>query len=342
MVRILMVSGHNCIRMIKESTVLLERGYTVSLASKSGMPNASFHQSYQYRSRAQLMRLVKQIQTDIDIIHVHNEPSWMSYALREALPNMPIIFDYHDSNYWRMPPEDTGKGVKFYEEDMAVTAADAVVFPSQSCAEERQDMVGDRLTAVVPSAVPRQYFIHAGWNYKAGIVSEGGHSLPNDGPRNSWRDYTQIYQALRATGKRVVAFSSAFKQDTNHPHTKYYMQQLDVDVGAHPYDELLIAMGDYEWSLVGNTNGAEVWQYALPNKFFDSVAAGIPVAVFDCPEVAAIVEEHQCGLVVDSVEELIQQWDEHAACRYRLMFAREALTMEELITPLEDLYEDMT
>jgi glycosyltransferase involved in cell wall biosynthesis len=44
------------------------------------------------------------------------------------------------------------------------------------------------------------------------------------------------------------------------------------------------------------------WQYALPNKVFEYMAAGLPVLVADYPEVRSIVERYQVGLCFDPLD----------------------------------------
>ncbi len=41
------------------------------------------------------------------------------------------------------------------------------------------------------------------------------------------------------------------------------------------------------------------YRYSLPNKFFESVAAGVPVISSAIPEVAALIRQHDLGIVID-------------------------------------------
>jgi glycosyltransferase involved in cell wall biosynthesis len=49
-------------------------------------------------------------------------------------------------------------------------------------------------------------------------------------------------------------------------------------------------------SLDKNTNLN--YQFSLPNKLFDYLSAGIPVIATDLPEIAKIINEFRCGILV--------------------------------------------
>ncbi len=42
-------------------------------------------------------------------------------------------------------------------------------------------------------------------------------------------------------------------------------------------------------------------RFSLPNKLFDTIAAGVPVIVSPLPEVSALVRKYECGLVLDEM-----------------------------------------
>lgn len=90
--------------------------------------------------------------------------------------------------------------------------------------------------------------------------------------------------------------------------------------------------------------------YALPNKVFEYMAAGLPAVVADYPEARRLVETHQIGLTFDpndprSIADAINRLIDDLALRRRLagntVAALQELDAEREWTKLSDLYLDL-
>jgi len=101
-------------------------------------------------------------------------------------------------------------------------------------------------------------------------------------------------------------------------------EQEAVDMGIHdrvffagkvPQDELqnYTAGGDVGLCLIDNISFNNY--YALPNKLFEYIMAGLPVIVSDLPQMKAVVEKYNIGAVVpegdeDEVIRVLKKWKE--------------------------------
>lgn len=75
-------------------------------------------------------------------------------------------------------------------------------------------------------------------------------------------------------------------------------------VGPVPGPQVPAALADADVSVVYVRPVCLSYRFALPNKLFESMHAGLPVVAADLPDMAAVVREHGIGTVFDSPAEL--------------------------------------
>ena len=330
---ILMVTEHACVRVLKEAHVLKKLGYNVHLVfggpilgplTANGADACQMFRSVTYfKTKTQLSDFL--LVRRFDVYHVHVEPYWLVSFVRHTLPEAKIICDMKDSMYWRAPGT-------FRDEDTAVSSADAFLVPSHVCGEELAGRTSQDIE-YLPSAVPLDWYVDPSCA-RGGIANQGGHTLPDD--MYDWRDYTDIYCFLKQHFD-VYAYSPQFG---HNKITEHYMA-LDVRTANVEYFRLLQALGSHDWNLVGNDRG-QVWQYALPNKFFDAIAAGVPVMVLGVPEVEKIVNDCDIGVICNSKNEMVDNYNLHEEKRNNLLRVRDILAMDHAISGLVDLYRRMS
>ena len=104
-----------------------------------------------------------------------------------------------------------------------------------------------------------------------------------------------------------------------------------------PYEQMMRYTRNADLGLTLDKDTNLNYRYSLPNKVFDYLHAGIPVLATDLPEVAAIVREHDAGvvivraepaLIVAAVRGLLADPDRRAAMRRNATFAARALDGE--------------
>jgi hypothetical protein len=131
--KIIFASYACCARVIKEGIALIEAGHNVIFIQQTmsnwdllkGLPLTSFYGNvFAPYSMPKHFASKLSLFTDIDIIHVHNEPSWFGYIAKEVFPDMPVIFDAHDLDAVRY-------GKATIDERKSIGACDAIIFPSK-------------------------------------------------------------------------------------------------------------------------------------------------------------------------------------------------------------------
>jgi len=276
-----------------------------------------------FKTELQLSELLRETESDVYMVYI--EPYWPVSLVRHMKPKAKIIVDVKDSMYWRLDGS-------FIGEDQAIEDGDCFMVPSEACLEELRTRT-DKEINVVYSAVPERLFCDS-TQTQPGLGSLGAHAVPGD--QFSWRDYTDIYTAVNKV-KQVYAYCPQFKGGGD-PVTEHY-KTLKIKMANLEYSRMLEIFSTHTWALVGNLGNDKVWGYALPNKFFDAVAAGVPIACFNAPEVEKIVLEYGIGIACTTVDELFDRWDEWNDKKANLIINRELLTMDRNILPLLELLE---
>ncbi len=337
------LSGHACIRVQKINIALLNSGHRVYLASRKIPP---FFESYTAFFNAlsikQMEECVKLLVDGVDLFHVHNEPSWFVGMVKQYT-DKPVVLDVHDAYAARIERDKTGIYRRTVEEITNFRMADALVFPSQSFAEIVLHEYGlTQPHVVVPPACPHQWYRYDFGPEIGGLVYEGRVDLRSEndcgGNPEAFRysEYEDLSVACRNhnidlhlyTTRQDEAFRKTF-EDTAILHRPRHIDELIRDMSRH------------HWGLVGNLARHQEWDVAMPNKLFEYLASGLPVAVMNAAESANLVREYGIGIVVESVEELKDRWEEHLECRKRVMKLRRLFSMEQFDYRVTALYEEV-
>lgn len=86
-------------------------------------------------------------------------------------------------------------------------------------------------------------------------------------------------------------------------HARIAARELDERVhfvGKVPPAEVSTALADADLSVVYVRPVCLSYKFSLPNKLFESIHAGLPVAAADLPDTAAVVREHGVGEIFDA------------------------------------------
>jgi glycosyltransferase involved in cell wall biosynthesis len=331
--RVLMVSDHGCIRVVKEAIALIQAGVTVDLATNAAPFGWNyFNTCSMWWDADQLKRTVASSQADI--IHVHNEPDWIVKACRDAT-SKPVVYDIHDleSLRWQKPPDK-------HEQD-AVKSANAVIHVSEytRLAYEYYHKDAGLPEIVLPSYTNAIFFappLAVNW---AAFVYEGGLSTDpmikdEENKYQNFRSLQGIVQAITSQGYAMHLYPAVT------PPNSIIYENLGAIVSApQNYPTLIRALSTYGFGFVGGPQQSALMDCAMPNKLFEYLAAGIVPVVYNALAAGRWVTEHQMGIHVEDLSDLPHKLMSAPLIRENILRLRSTLTMEGQISKLVELYE---
>lgn len=326
---ILFLSHHCCIRCVKEGLALIEAGHSVVfLHQRVANPDMQAVLPLQgfYQSDAQLRQKLKTF-TDMDVIHVHNEPSSLVWIAKEVRPDLPVIFDVHDLNSVQFRRPDT-------DEIQAMAAADGVIFPSngyeQYCRKELKHVFSGlegTPSRVVYSMCTRQMLEIPPLPRSPGIVYEG--RISNNGQK---KDYRELFKNISDLNIPIGAFPS--NQNLSH----IYSQKGVMMMPTLPYMEMMRQISRFDWGFSGPALRCRDGDRGMPNKLFEYIAAGVPVMVHQADEAARFVTDNGLGVAIEDVAEIPEIYGQHEKYRDAVRARRGELVMEGQVDGIVELY----
>ena len=327
--KIVKVGYHCCVRLQKQAIALLAKGHKVHLIGNQLPIGVDWTSSTYFATVSQLRESLR-LHKDADIIHVHNEPSWMVMVAKEILPNTLVILDIHDSMAYRSNKIE----YKSSEERVAFDMADGLVFVNEKC---RQITNAKKPSCVLAPYVNEQHYAFQGWQWVGGVAYEGRIDVPAVREYMQYANYVDTCNQFKEAG---IPFYIYAPKSMEGARNKCYKSICNLCTPL-PYDSLIETMGSHDWGLCGNVNKHQEWDVALPNKLFEYMAAGIPIIAMNCKEVAKFVKKYKVGIVVKNIDEIKEKWDERAECQKNVFLKRFEFSMESQIHILEKLYKEL-
>lgn len=335
--RVLFLSSHCCIRVVKQSLALQKAGgvEVIHLQHRLANQDSAFliNNHNFYKHEITLRFKLQNYFSDVDLIHVHNEPHNLATIARSVLPDMPIVFDAHDLDTARTRKDHTS-------EREAIESSDGIITPSLGYEMHVKEWY--RLPPNYPTITVYSFCTDDMTQIKrrsklGGIVYQGGLSIST--PQlaalgaYSYRDWRSAAMKL-AKLKIPFHLYGAGADDV--------LQYLGTDAVLHcsvPFTSLIGELSRYDWGMVGCSFVDAAFEWAMPNKLFEYMAAGVPLIVMNAPEAAEFVKKHDIGVVVDSIEDIPAIYDQHHY--YKTMVAKKAseFSMESQVPSILNFYK---
>ena len=343
--KIVMLSRHGCMRVMKMALPLIARGHEVHLiTNKVTQFSEAFSTVSVYQDVDQLYSAIK-LHKDADVFHGHNEPSWFVTAVKDQFFDKPVVLDLHDSHLLRRTHEECSNDPDLFrvaiDERNNIQLADALVYASASMkkivgAEFKPDVPD----IVLPSYVPLRFYRVDFTRWWGGLVYEGRIDMPEELPKEwdffQYANYLDFAKKCREIGIDFHVYTPR----QNEKLRKLYNEHCYLHA-PEGFGRLIKMLGQHDWGLVGNLKPYEEWRNALPNKLFEYMAACVPVVSINARESSEFIEKYEVGINVNSVEELAERWKEHRECRKNVIKHRMSFAMENHIHELEGLYEEI-
>jgi len=265
--------------------------------------------------------------TNIDLIHVHNEPSSLVKITKEARPEVPVVFDVHDLNAVRYHRVEEA-------EVEAFAACDAVVWPSKGyqrfCTEDFQYQfpgLKDKPQEVIYSMCTENILEIPPAARVRGIVYQGRVSTDEDE-----KDYREIVLAMDREGIPFYVYPS------NMANVTQYSNAGAIVMPTAPFAGMMHGLSRFDWGFCGPAMRSRQGDNGMANKLFEYITAGIPIIVHEASEMAEFVTRHELGVVIEHYSDIPKIYDKHAHFRKIVASKQKEFTMETQLEKLEGLY----
>ncbi|GFI22493.1 hypothetical protein IMSAGC011_01268 [Lachnospiraceae bacterium] len=266
-----------------------------------------YEEIYQIMSLQSLLDFVKN--SEFDIVHCSSEPDHVTPVLIHS--GKTVIHDCHDlrSSSQSMSPD------KLALEYLAHSGAAGVIYPTDSLRDEavRKFALSKERTLVIEN-YPFEDLLQKEKKQKLSdrdgeihCVYEGGITHGNKECR---RYFEKIWLKLAEAGLHIHYYSQSDEKycrflETLHPRFHY-----EGNVSSYTLSSELTRY-DVGLCIYNSTPKYQLYlEYSSPNKLYEYVNAGIPVAVGDIKSHILIVEANNFGKYIDFNGDIMQQMKE--------------------------------
>jgi len=307
--KILFIQKVPCIRNWKMAMVLNEIGHEVYLGQMTNaleshwtLPTDCYKEKFTLSSVVGLSMIAPYF----DIIHVHNEPDWWtSFALAVTKDTkIPVIHDCHDWVPGRQHVEIESLATSI----VANTLSDLAIYVSEVQQEIVATSVGEfqskhiiihnyPLRSCIPEEPMPKLRKEGG---KINLVYAGGMS---DHPQ-SHRYFLQEFTALLKAGYEIYAYAPSVPDGYHNLDRSF----RNFHVKGHcAYPNLMKEISQYDIGLLPfqkNMHNADHLDSGLPNKLFEYISAGLPVACkAGLQNQEEFIAKNQVGFMYHSVDD---------------------------------------
>jgi len=308
---VLFISGAANIRDNKMAKMAKDSGYVTHLAYITENPlekNKQYETTYDNVYPVMSMRGLRYFidNSDFDIVHSSSEPDYLTPILLGC--KVPVIHDCHDlrSSNRYVNPE------LLMLEYLAHTGADGVIYPTQRLREEtiRKYRSDPEKSCVIENLVskvlsnPLRFEKLSSKDNELHLVYEGGVSFEDATYKYYQKD---LWIRIANEGMHIHFYTAAPRDkcimlDQLHERIHYEgnltSQELSSNLTKYDVGLCMYNLNDQSKRYINN---------ASPNKLYEYVNAGIPIAVNEIESMDNFVNKYGVGKTVDLSKKLASQ-----------------------------------
>ncbi|WP_462317145.1 glycosyltransferase [Marinilabilia sp.] len=212
----------------------------------------------------------------------------------------PVVFDSHE--YFSESPElkerKLVKNIWRYLEKKFIPGSDLFFTVSPGLVKLYKENLGIKFTLLRNLPLKNQYYQPPLLN------SDSSPTILYQGSLNLGRGIAQTIEAMKfLPGYKFIIVGRGDCTSELMALTKRLQLQNQVEfVGAVPFEELPNYQQGVLLGMCIHENIGLNYYYALPNRLFDYMQAGIPVLCNGFPDMKEIVLNHNTGLITDDIE----------------------------------------
>ena len=269
-----------------------------------------------------------------DLWHTHENPSWLAQvcqAYKKRTGNKtPVITEIHDSEIGNL-----GKW-SAYDEALIKWNQDGFIFVSDEMGEMFEHYYGldgrpwislfPYVSLKYYPRVLKEEFSIDGMVYQGAADFE---SKPS-------KDLREVLTALKSSVIRLYLYAN----DLNGKGKEVYRAFGAHVEGKEKYSTLIQTLNKYRWGLCGwfGKETGKLSEHGVNNKFFEYIAAGIPIIVINSRIMGDMVEKYGIGVSIKDARDIPDIYEDSEKYRAKVQEIRFDFSMENHIHVLEDFY----
>lgn len=161
------------------------------------------------------------------------------------------------------------------------------------------------------------------------VIATGLSNVPGH-----FRYWLDVFEGIKNLGYPLTCYTSSEIPDQ-------YRKVADMR-GPIDIKQLIQEFSHFSFGLCGSPHPDKNMLTAQPNKFFEYLAAGIPIICFGKQhDMAKIIHDWGLGTSINSIDELPEamHYIDHLQCKERVLDIREVFCMEQEEPKVRELYE---